>query len=110
MIGTGYFLGWSFTLAWVPRFSDKFGRKWFFVVGLLADLVLYTMILLCKSLNLMIVLTTLWGCMESFVQTIGWIYLMELYPKKKQVVLGSIYLTFDSTIYLIAALYYKYIS
>ena len=97
-------------MAWVPRYSDKFGRKWFFVAGLLADLVLYSMIFLCSNLDLMIVITTLWGCMESFVQTIGWIYLMELYPKKKQVFLGSIYLTFDSTVYLIAALYYRYVS
>ena len=110
MLGTGYFLGWSFTLAWVPRLSDKYGRKWFFVVGLLADVILYTIIMLCTNLDVMIVTITLWGCMESCTQTIGWIYLMELSPKKKQVILGSIYLTFDSTVYLIAAIYFKYIS
>ena len=66
MVGTGYFLGWCSTVLWVPRLSDKYSRKWFFVAGLLADVLLYSSLLLCTSLDLMIVTTTLWGCMESF--------------------------------------------
>ena len=90
MVGTGYFLGWCSTVLWVPRLSDKYGRKWFFVVGLLVDLVLYTYMFFCTNLDLMIATTTVWGCMESCVQTIGWIYLLELLPKNKQVLCGTI--------------------
>ena len=35
---------------------------------------------------------------------------MELSPKDKQVLLGTIYLTFDATVYLVASIYFKYVS
>ena len=65
LIGSAYFLGWSATLLWVPRLSDKYGRKKFLVFGVLSDLFLYTMIFLCSNVNLMILILFTYGCVAS---------------------------------------------
>ena len=33
MIGASYFIGWCFTLLWLPTFADKRGRKKFYWFG-----------------------------------------------------------------------------
>ena len=66
-ISSAYFLGWGITLLWLPMVSDKYGRKIFFVVGCILDLVMYTGIMLTKSLNAMITLSFLDGLSASLV-------------------------------------------
>ena len=66
-ITSAYFLGWGVTLLWLPIISDKYGRKSFFIVGCILDLVMYTGIMLTTSLDIMITLSFLDGLSASLV-------------------------------------------
>ena len=64
---SAYFLGWSITLLWLPLISDKYGRKPFFVVGCIIDLVMYTGIMLTTNIDVMITLSFIDGLNASLV-------------------------------------------
>ena len=79
-IGSAYFLGWCSTMLWLPRISDMNGRKKFFMAAMAMDLLLYTMLLQCRSLEKMILIMCCFGMVTSLRIQIGYIYLMELMP------------------------------
>ena len=82
MIGASLFLGWCVTLLWVPALADKNGRKKIFWFGMFCDLMLYTGLLITSSLGVMIALYFCFGMVCSIRIQIGYVYLMEMLPKK----------------------------
>ena len=76
------FVGWACTLLWLPSFADKYGRKKLFFIAMVADLILFTGILLARNLILMICLWFTLGLFNSIRSGIGYVFLMEMMPKK----------------------------
>jgi MFS family permease len=110
MIGSVVFIGWVLTLAWVPRLSDMYGRKYIFMIGMLADLSMFICIFFTKSLNWMIVIFFVIGLATTSRVDIGFVYMMELVPKRNQIFYASLYNIFEGSILLIATVYFWVIS
>ena len=110
LIGSMVFVGWVSTLLWVPRLSDIYGRKWIFFAGMAADWVLFILIFICSSLNWMIVITTAFGMMTTLRVNIGFVYMMELMPKRLQSFYASTYNTFEGSILFLGTLYFWFVS
>ena len=81
-IGTAFFIGWAFTLLWIPLLSDKHNRKKFFIGGNIADIICLSLMLFTSSVNVVITLAFMMGMISSFRINVGYIYLVELMPKK----------------------------
>ena len=90
MIGSIYFVGLVFTLIWVPRLSDMYGRKFIFMVGMIADFAMFTCIFFISSLDGMIVVLFVVGMATALRTDVGFVYLMELVPKRNQVFYASL--------------------
>ena len=82
MIGSSYFIGWCLTLFWAPRLGDIYGRKKLFAISMVCDLILLTTLLLSSSLNMLIAIIFSLGMLTSLRISVGYIYMMELIPKK----------------------------
>lgn len=109
-IGSAYFLGWCVTLLWVPRLSDQNGRRKFFMVGMTMQLVLYTMLMICNSLDVMITIFFFFGMNASIRINVGFVYLMELMPKNKQTLAGTAWSIGEAMVYFIATIYFWKVS
>ena len=80
MIGMMFFLGWVFTLPWVPRLADKYGRKYVYLVGMTLNIFVMVGIMFVRSIDTLILLSFLNGCCNSFRVQIGFIFMMEMMP------------------------------
>ena len=103
---TGYFLGWCATLLWVPFLSDQSGRKHFVAFSNIASLILFTVMLSCHNLNIMIGTMFCFGALASCRITIGIPYLMELVPKASRTVVFTVCAMVDVSIYLLGTIYF----
>jgi MFS family permease len=110
MIGTSLFLGWALTLLWLPGFADKMGRKKVFLVGMIVDLGLYTGLMFTYSLEVMIVLYFLFGMMSSIRISVGYVYMVEMMPKKAQTHVTSVWSVTEALVYLIATIWFWQVS
>lgn len=82
MLGSTVFIGWCATLPWLPRLSDVYSRKYIFMGGMFADLCLYIALFFTTSLDWMIVVTTCFGLVTTVRCNIGYVYMMELLPRR----------------------------
>ena len=64
----------------VPRYSDKTGRKYIYWIGLIIDIGLYFCFFVAKSLTFMYIILFSFGATSVARVQIGWVYLMELTP------------------------------
>jgi len=110
MLGTCIFSGYTTSLLWMPRLSDKYTRKTIFAAGAVFDLCLLIALLGCKSIDSMIVLCFLIGVAIPSRYHIGFVYLMELLPKSKQNFYGAFVNTFNVAGLMLAALYFRFVS
>ena len=109
-LGSAFFLGWIVTILWVPGMSDKNGRKKFWITGVAINLILYTMLMTCTSLNQMICVLFGFGMNTSLRINVGYIYLMELMPAKSQTFVGTVWNIGEACIYLIGTIYFWQVS
>ena len=76
-----FFLGNAATVLFVPRLSDKNGRKCIYWTGLIIDIGLYFSFFVARNLILMYIILFTFGATSVARTQIGWVYLMELTPK-----------------------------
>lgn len=106
MIGSAYFVGWVATLIFMPRLSDLYSRKWFYLIGMMVNLLIYTGLFLCTNINVVIVLVFLDGCTSTPRVTIGYVYLIEMVPKKWQVPVGTAWHIGESLCVVVSTIYW----
>ena len=106
MFGSAFMLGWSVTLAFVPRLGDIYGRKRLFIIGMACDLIIYSIVIITNKLNVMITMMFFFGAFTSIRIAIGYIYVMELTPKKGQTLFGIIFCVVEGSILVWAILYF----
>lgn len=110
MIGASFFIGWASTLLWLPAFADRNGRKKIFWAGQVIDLLLFTGLMLTHELIVMIIIFFCFGAMSSLRVNVGYVYLMELLPKKAQTPVTSGRNVLEAFIYVLATLYFWLVS
>jgi len=81
MLGSAIFMGWASTLLWLPSMGDKYGRKNLFAFGCLLNVLMYTIMMITKDLNMMIFSIFVQGALNSIRVNIGYLYLLEMMPK-----------------------------
>ena len=100
MLGSMVFVGWFITLPWIPRLSDMYGRKSVFLIGMIIDWLMFIVMFLTTSVNWMIVVMLVFGMATTIRINIGFVYMMELMPKRNQSFYSSAYNFFEATILL----------
>ena len=78
-------------MLWVPRFADKYGRKWIFVLGMGGNVIVSTIIMFTHNANMMIFAIFCLGALMTIRVTIGFVYLVELMPSSRQTLYGTIW-------------------
>ena len=69
-------------MLWVPMLSDKHCRKKYFILGIIGQLLSMTVMIFTHNLDVMIAAGFATGAISSFRVNVGFIYLMELMPKR----------------------------
>ena len=110
MIGMMFFIGWVFTLAWVPRLADMYGRKKPYLIGMTLNIFVAVGIMFGRSLNTIIVLSFLTGCLNSFRVQVAFIYMMEMMPQDNQALFTALYCALDVTTPILFVIYYSQLS
>ena len=110
MLGTSYFIGYVLTLLWLPRLADVYGRRPLFTVGMALQWVLFTVIMVTKNFWVMLTTIFLFGMLASIRQVTGWVYFMELLPKKNNTVAACVFCVIDALTYLMVTVYFLAIS
>ena len=110
MISFSSFIASLVTLPWAPRLADVYGRKPVLIGANLGHLVAYTMIMLSKSLDVIIAAVCIYGAISAIITSSGYLYLLELVPKKNETRVASILWILDQTTYLLPVLYFWFIS
>lgn len=109
MLGATVFIGWCVTLPWLPRLSDVYSRKYFFMGGMVVDLLLYIALFLTKSLDWMIVVTTCFGLVTTARCNIGFVYMMELLPRRLQSNYSAGYNIIEGSVLLLGTFYFWFV-
>ena len=110
LLGSSVFIGWFVTLPWVPRISDMYSRKWVFMSGMVFDWLLFIALFACNDINWMIFITFLFGLATTIRMNVGFVYLMELIPRRNQSFYASIYNAQEASQLFIATLYFWFVS
>ena len=100
------FVGWASSLLWLPPMADRRGRKMIFWLGMVIDLALLTGLMLTHELIVMLIIQFGTGMMSSIRVNIGYVYLMELMPKKMQTPVTSGRNVLEALIFVFATLYF----
>jgi MFS family permease len=106
LIGTSYFIGWAATLLWVPRLGDVYGRKKMFILSNVINTLNFVIVLFTKSLNVMIIAFFILGLASSIRVNIGYNYLIEMYPDKYKIAVGTTWNVGEGLIYLSITLFF----
>ena len=101
-----WFAGWVMTLPVVPRLADIYGRKRLVSISPICNLLLLCALFACHSFNVMLGISLCFGLLTSIRLTIGYIYIMELFPQRAQNLVGTLWICLDGLIMLVAALYF----
>ena len=105
-LGSAIFFGQLLTLPILPPLADKFGRKKFFIGGRCIEFVLYTILMFTTNWFVMVGLMLGFGMLATSRLTIGITYLIELFPKKHQANIVSLFFTETSLIYIMCTIYF----
>jgi MFS family permease len=110
LIGTMFFIGMLITVGFLPRLSDKYGR-WmivnfcqFITFGALSWLVFATQI--TQLYGIMFIL----GCATAIRFSISFMYMVEISPQAKSILIGSIWNVSEGVVIMKATFYFQFIS
>ena len=109
-IGSSLWLGWVFTLLFIPRLADKYGRHWIYTIGMLLLLPVFITTMCSHSIDLTIVCILLQGMLSTVRVSIGFVYMMEFVTKQRQTAMCTVFSMQPPIITLLATLYFSTIS
>ena len=109
-LGSSTFLGWVITLAFVPRLSDIYGRKWIYVVGMIVQSTGFTVLMFTNQFWVAIAALFVNGMCCTIRAQIGILYMMEFMPLAKLPFVGSFYFLMETFTALLGVLYFASLS
>lgn len=110
LIGSAMFTGWTLTLLWLPQFGDKYGRWKIFFISNIANLALYTVLMLSHNLWLTVGALFFIGCLESIRISIGYNYCMELMYSPYRTFYGTAWNVNEALVYFWATIYFAWVA
>ena len=105
-LGSAFFFGWVLTLLWMPRLGDILGRSLLYRITVFVDLFMFLAVFFIKRWVPMIVVLTVIGAFTSIRYNIGYVYLLEFFPKESRPIVGSCQGILRGLIALALALYF----
>jgi MFS family permease len=90
--------------------SDLHGRKGFILVGTGLHLVAQLFLLISTSLNSFFIILIIIGFTAPVHMTIGFVYLLEVIPKKNRILIGSLLIFTSGCSAGLLPIYFLYIS
>ena len=105
-LGSAFFFGWVLTLLWMPRLGDILGRSLLYRITVFVDLLMFLAVFFIKRWVPMIVVLTVIGAFTSIRYNIGYVYLLEFFPKESRPIVGSCQGILRGLIALALALYF----
>lgn len=109
-MGSMQFVGWAISAAIVPRLADFYGRKWIFLSSMLLQLAALIGIYFSRYVSLTIGLIFFFGMGGVGRSSISYLYMQELLPSSKTVMVGTILQLNNGFIAVYTVLYYWFIS
>ena len=114
MFGMMFFTGYAIGNIILPTLSDKYGRKWFFVMTMFVSFFSYVTLLALPSDNhfciyIIISLFFIGGLNSSGRMMIGFCYMVEMAPKTHQSLMCTVWDIHDGTIMIWVTLMYIYV-
>ena len=110
LVGSLFFAGWTISCFFIPRLSDRNGRKWFIIVNLIIQLLSLIAIVFSKNLVFLLAGMFVMGFTTTGKGTLNYLYGTEILTESKKSYIATIIGATDSSILVFASLYYKYIS
>ena len=94
----------------VPRMGDVYGRRKPFLISSLSSIIAHLGLILSTNINLSVTLFFFLGLAAPGKVNIAYVYLLELVPTDKQILVATILqIAFGSTMILLA-IYFRFIS
>ena len=106
LLGTMYFIGWTMTATWLPRFADLYGRKNLFKISQVCDTILFVALFMIDNINAMLAFMFILGLLTSIRINVGYIYMTEFIPKRGQSHFGTAWCAIDASVMLWVTLYF----
>jgi len=95
----------------VPRWADKYGRKWVFIVSLVVTMVMMLLLIyISRNVNETIVYMFIAGMATSGRTTIGVIYAQEFFAPRWRIWFGTTFVATTGLTGLLLCIYFEYIS
>ena len=82
-ISSLFWLGWCATLLIIPRLGDIWGRKWMVAYNNVVSVALYLATMYSPEIGMLSTVLFVWGLFNSCRTNIGYLYMIELMPKKQ---------------------------
>jgi len=109
-ISSSFFMGWAFTLVWVPRVSDLFGRQKVLIAGTVVNFMAFTVLLTTTSYSLLILCMTTFGMMSTVRVQVGVNYMYESVKRAHYTNLYMLIAMGEGICGIAATLYFMFIS
>ena len=109
LIGSLLFVGFAVSCLILPRYSDMYGRRPFYIVGLIGQVVVWIGLLFTTNLKLFYVFSFLFGCTVTGRFTLGYVCYIETIPKPYQKIMSLLVNGTDTVSILIATIYFAFI-
>jgi MFS transporter, putative metabolite:H+ symporter len=110
LIGSSMFMGWALSAVFLPRLSDIYGRKKIFIFSILLQSCAMSVMYFSHSLNLTTAMMFIFGMAAVGRTSISFLYLMELLPTNRQVLVGTILHVNNAAVGVFGCLYFWKIS
>ena len=109
-ITASFFIGWTFTLAWLSRISDLFGRQKLIIIGTMLNFMAFLYLLICNSYTTLIVCMATFGMTSTIRMNIGVTSLYEYVKREDYAPMYAVITLGDGVGGLLLALYFMTIS
>ena len=110
LITSAFFMGWVFTLTWMPRFSDIFGRQKVFIAGTFITFLSFSVLLVTESYSSLIACMFTFGMVSTVRVNVGVNYMYESMHRDHYVNLCTFMAMGEGVIGTFATLYFMFIS
>ena len=89
-IVTLFWLGWTITNLWSPKFGEKWGRKKLVKYNNFVSLILYFGTIFAKDIYVLMLVVFIQGLLNMIRSSVQVTYITELMPKKHQTIMGAV--------------------
>lgn len=110
LIGSSYFSGWAFSLIFLPRLSDLFGRQKILMIGTTINFLAYTMLCLTHNYTILVTSMALFGMMSTIRVQVGVNYMYESVNRSTYLTLYMFIAMGEGLIGMLASFYFIFVS